>query len=185
MSGNAQTTYESDEVVFLDLERFKPPTSPHLTQHLPLSLPAPQISKEDSVERSLQQAKLQRQDKTQDDTDTTATTKHPSQSPDAPSCSPDATTSRSSNAASPQSRDRSGSNSNMELKSAPGKEISARRKKSKPAPIETNLDDPYLPDSDTVALIGRVEDEIVPLQLAVEEETVILSSDEESTLLEK
>ncbi|XP_050707777.1 transmembrane channel-like protein [Eriocheir sinensis] len=132
------------------------------------------------------------------------TTKHPSQSPDAtshspkhPSNSPDApsrttkhpsqspdTTSHSSNTASPQSRDRSGSN-NIDLKTVPGKEVSVKPKKSKPAPIETNLDDPYLPESDTVALIAKVKDEIVPLQLAVEEETVILSSDEESTLLEK
>lgn len=116
------------------------------------------------------------------------TSKHPSPSPDATkhsSHSPD-TTSRSSNTTSPQSREHSGSN-DVELKPVPGKGgASVKSKKySKPAPIETNLDDPYLPESDTVALIDKCEDDIVPLQLAVEEETVILSSDEESTLLEK
>lgn len=127
------------------------------------------------MERSLQQAKLQRQDKTLDDTEATTPTTSKHHSPDL--------TSRSSNTASPQ---HSGS-SNTELKNLPGKSETAPTSKNprKPAPIETDLDDPYIPDSDTVALISKVKDEVLPLQLAVEEETVILSSDEESTLLEK
>ena len=123
------------------------------------------------MERSLQQAKLQRQNKTQDDPDDTEATQQASHStPDTASPSP--------------KQDKS---NGIELKSLPRKEDSPVNPKTtnKPAPIETNLDEPYFPESDTVALIDKREVEIIPLQLATEEESVILSSDEESTLLEK
>lgn len=122
------------------------------------------------MERSLQQAKLQRQDKTQDDPESTEGSQPPSRSPDTASPSPGQHDS-----------------SSVELKATPGKGDSSVKPKNhrKPAPIETNLDDPYFPESDTVALIDKHDVEKLPLQLATEEESVIHSSDEESTLLEK
>lgn len=134
------------------------------------TIPVIKISKEDSVERSLQQAKLQRQNKTQDDPDNTDGSQQPSSS-------------RPSTASPSSGQHDSGS---VELQYVPGKDDSFAKPKTskKPVPIETNLDEPYFPESDTAALIEKSAVEKLPLQLATQEESVILSSDEESTLLD-
>ncbi|XP_045116158.1 uncharacterized protein LOC123507406 isoform X2 [Portunus trituberculatus] len=133
------------------------------------TIPVIKISKEDSVERSLQQAKLQRQDKTQDDPDNTEGSQQSSNS--------------RPGAGSPSSGQHN--SSSVELKHVTGKDSTKPMTSKKSAPIETNLDEPYFPESDTAALIEKSDVEKLPLQLATEEESVILSSDEESTLLDK
>lgn len=126
------------------------------------------------MERSLEQAKLQRQGKMQEE------------DPDTGS-EPQSTT---DTASLPSSQKKTEQSVEMKDVGQDGPNI-----KPKPAPIETNLDDPYVPDeadptqtSDTVALLGNGNKEKTKIkhkEAEQENPSAIISSDDEATLLDE
>ncbi|XP_042206311.1 uncharacterized protein LOC121855437 [Homarus americanus] len=134
------------------------------------TIPVIKISKEDSVERSLQQAKLERQEKTLEEDLDTASDQQSLSNTDTASLPPE------------KKKDDSIENKNV------GKDHASKGSpsKHKPAPTETDLDDPYILEcGDTAALLGEYKkDKDEGKQEESDEPPGTLTSDEETTLLD-